>query len=288
MSASKLLRVFVNSKKTPVVAPFLGATSSKTSLLAPMRLSVPSGAFRRTYATPPDTDASANAAGEQSQSQQEPIDVEVKSRGENKQMQTDRRGQSRRREMATTRQRDQLFPSLFGDVDSFFNRGLSPFDTRGLLADPLSEFNRVSNYLMRNMDRAFQDIAPLGEQAMAKYNWRPKADLYRTKDGYAIEAELAGIPRENIQLEVDNNMLVLRGEKKYESAPESKEGEAEQKEYTHKETFHGTFVRSFELPEEADLSQVKASYKDGILKVTIPRRADANKDVHKIQIEEGQ
>jgi len=104
--------------------------------------------------------------------------------------------------------------SQYDDIDSFFGNPLAPFTGGGLLADPLHEMNRISNFMMRNFDRAFRDVVAPVEAVAAKYNFMPRADFYATKDGYTVEAELAGIPKEDFKVVVEGDMLVLRGEKK--------------------------------------------------------------------------
>jgi len=169
--------------------------------------------------------------------------------------------------------------SQYDDIDSFFGIPLAPFAGGGLLADPLHEMNRISNFMMRNFDRAFRDVVAPVEAVAAKYNFMPRADFYASKDGYTVEAELAGIPKEDFKVVVEGDMLVLRGEKKVE---EGKEGD---KDYQHKESFHGTFVRMFQLPEDADVSQVKATYKDGKLTVKVPKKEGARENVKEVPVE---
>jgi len=169
--------------------------------------------------------------------------------------------------------------SHLDDIDSFFGNPLAPFAGGGFLSDPLHEMNRISNYMMRNFDRAFRDtLAPM-EAMAAKYNFTPRADFYATKEGYTVEAELAGIPKEDFKVVVEGDMLVLRGEKKVE------EGKENEKDYQHKESFHGSFVRMFQLPEDADASQVKANYKNGKLCVNIPKKEGAASNVKEVPIE---
>jgi len=168
--------------------------------------------------------------------------------------------------------------SPFDEIDSFFGNQLAPFNG-GFLADPFHEMNRISNFMMRNFDRAFRDaVAPVDAMA-SKYHFTPRADFYQTKEGYTVEAELAGIPKEDFKVVVEGDMLVLRGEKKVE---ETKTGD---RDYQHKESFHGSFVRMFQMPEDADASQVKASYKDGKLCVKIPKKEGASENVKEVPIE---
>jgi len=169
--------------------------------------------------------------------------------------------------------------SHLDDIDSFFGNPLAPFGGGGILSDPLHEMNRISNYMMRNFDRAFRDTMAPMEAMVSKYNFTPRADFYATKEGYTVEAELAGIPKEDFRVVVEGDMLVLRGEKRVQ------EGKENEKDYQHKESFHGSFVRMFQLPEDADASQVKANYKNGKLCVKIPKKEGAADNVREVPIE---
>jgi HSP20 family protein len=99
--------------------------------------------------------------------------------------------------------------------------------------------------------------------------WLPPVDIYETDEHeYVIKAELPEIKREDIHLTFENNVLTLRGERKFEQA-------------TNRENFHrvertyGSFSRSFTLPNTVDASRISAAYKDGVLTVRLPQREDA-------------
>ncbi len=88
------------------------------------------------------------------------------------------------------------------------------------------------------------------------------------KDGeYILTAELPGMEEKDFQLNIEGNRLTLKGERKLEH-------EDNQRDYRRIESFHGSFTRSLRLPDTVDLEKVKAEYRNGILKVTIPQKPE--------------
>jgi len=118
--------------------------------------------------------------------------------------------------------------------------------------------------LDRTMRKAFRDIERSMPAVQSGFDWAPSADISETKDAYVIQANLPGVKKDNIQIEVDHNILTIKGERK-----EEKE-EKDEKIYK-KESAYGTFLRRFTLPEDIDSKQIKATYKDGVLSLSIPK-----------------
>jgi len=108
------------------------------------------------------------------------------------------------------------------------------------------------------------------------FDWSPTADMISTKDGYEITAELPGVSKENIKIEVGDDIITLKGEKKAESSRE-----AEGQHY--KERSYGSFIRRFSLPDGVDPKLVKAEFKDGVLRMHLPK--GAKPEAHTIKIE---
>ena len=98
--------------------------------------------------------------------------------------------------------------------------------------------------------------------------WYPAVDVLEGKDAYLIRAELPGMKREDIKVEVKDGALVLSGERKSEKP-------AEGVEYRHVERVAAKFWRSFTLPETAKQDGIEATYKDGILEVRVPKMEEA-------------
>ena len=98
--------------------------------------------------------------------------------------------------------------------------------------------------------------------------WYPAVDVLESKDSYLIRAELPGMKREDIKVEVKDGTLVLSGERKSEKP-------AEGVEYRHVERVAAKFWRSFSLPETAKPDGIEATYKDGILEIRVPKAEEA-------------
>ena len=94
--------------------------------------------------------------------------------------------------------------------------------------------------------------------------WYPAVDVLESKDSYLIRAELPGMKREDIKVEVKDGTLVLSGERKSEKP-------AEGIEYRHTERVAAKFWRSFTLPETVKQDGIEASYKDGVLEIRVPK-----------------
>jgi HSP20 family protein len=98
--------------------------------------------------------------------------------------------------------------------------------------------------------------------------WYPAVDVLESKDSYLIRAELPGMKREDIKVEVKDGALVLSGERKSEKP-------AEGVEYRHVERVAAKFWRSFTLPETAKQDGIEATYKEGILEIRVPKAEEA-------------
>jgi HSP20 family protein len=94
--------------------------------------------------------------------------------------------------------------------------------------------------------------------------WSPAVDLVESKEGYAISVELPGAKKEDVSVECHDNLLSIHGEKKSE-----REEKDEHRHYV--ERSYGSFSRSFRLPSDASADRVKATFKDGVLTIEIPK-----------------
>lgn len=116
------------------------------------------------------------------------------------------------------------------------------------------------------LNRMFADF--FGGESVAK-GWTPTVDIYTTEDHeFVIKAELPGMKREDIGVTFENNLLTLRGERKFEE-------DVDRGNYQRVERYYGSFTRSFSIPGSVDASRINASYKDGVLTVRLPQREEA-------------
>jgi len=98
--------------------------------------------------------------------------------------------------------------------------------------------------------------------------WAPPVDICEKADSICFKVELPGIPRDDIEIEVSNGVLTIRGEKKVE---EENSGET----WHRREVRYGSFTRSFSLPTDMKSDEADASFKDGILTISIPKEEKA-------------
>ena len=119
--------------------------------------------------------------------------------------------------------------------------------------------------LDRVFDRLMQNWA--GQASMPEFDWSPSIDVSESDEEIVVKAEVPGVNPEDIDISVDDNNLVISGEKRQES-------EEKDRNYYRVERSYGSFRRSLPLPSGADVDSIKASSKDGILSVVIPKSSD--------------
>ena len=120
----------------------------------------------------------------------------------------------------------------------------------------------------RDMDRLFDGLWSNGQGAAREAVWRPSVDIAETDSDFVLTADLPGIAREDLDLTVVDGRLTIKGQRRRES--DSKEGNVHRVERA-----HGTFTRAFDLPAAIDPETVAATYKDGVLTVTVPKAEEA-------------
>lgn len=119
---------------------------------------------------------------------------------------------------------------------------------------------------------------PFGErEALSIADWTPSCNVSETPEEYRIDAELPGVNKDDVALNVENRVLTLRGERREKK-------EEKDKKFHRVESTYGSFMRSFTLPEDADGDKVAADYKDGLLSVRIPRTAPKESKARTIKI----
>lgn len=107
-----------------------------------------------------------------------------------------------------------------------------------------------------------------GQEFMTTGDWTPRVDISETNSEIVIKAEIPEVKKEDVKVTVDKGVLTIRGERKQEK-------EEKDKKFHRIERFYGKFMRSFTLPDNVDDGAVKASFKDGMLNVQIPKLAEA-------------
>ncbi len=131
--------------------------------------------------------------------------------------------------------------------------------------DPFNELRSIEedfNRLFRGaLPRFFSSEEPLGG------NWSPGVDIYEDQNSIVLEAELPGLKPGDFNLSIENYKLTLSGERKFE-----KEGKGDN--WHRVERGYGSFTRSFSLPSRVNVDEVNAEFKDGVLRVTLPKREE--------------
>jgi len=147
---------------------------------------------------------------------------------------------------------------------------------KGIKNMRLMKFQRPSWPAVNEITNLRDEINRLFEAPFAEWTrgsdvlnaWSPALDLYEDKDNLIVRAELPGLKKDEIDISLHDGTLVVSGERKNEKKYEGSETSRE-------ERFFGKFQRSVELPKAVDPNAVKATYKDGILTVTLPKTEDA-------------
>ncbi len=133
----------------------------------------------------------------------------------------------------------------FQDMEGFFRRYSPHFDTRSIAL----------------FDNENHNVA----------EWSPSADISETKKEYLVKAELPDIDKPDIHVSVHEGTLTIEGERKHHK-------EEEDETYHRVESFYGRFSRSFTLPGNANESMIKADYKNGVLRVHVPKTKELPKE----------
>ena len=153
-------------------------------------------------------------------------------------------------------------------------------EDRNAFTGPLRDFHREVNRLFDrtfrdfgfssfDMDRPFLNIS----SGMLK----PVTDLAASDKEYTVTVEVPGAEKDDIRIEVANNIMTISGEKKQKK-------EEEQKDFYRQERYYGSFQRVLSLPEDADQDHIRASFKQGVLTVTMPRKDMPKPNVKEIEI----
>jgi HSP20 family protein len=123
---------------------------------------------------------------------------------------------------------------------------------------------------IHEMDELFHNrlASVLGGEGLQSVAWSPVVDIEESAEAYTIRAELPGLSKEKVKVTVENGVLTLSGERDLERRVETKT-------FHRVERSHGTFTRSFTLPDDVDAESVVANFKDGLLEIQIAKREEA-------------
>ncbi len=133
-----------------------------------------------------------------------------------------------------------------------------------VLWNPARELDRLENRL----HRIFGELAtPWDRKAEALEAWEPAVDIFETEKEFVLKAELPEVDPKDVKATVEGNILTLTGERK-------REKEIKEENYHRTERFYGSFTRTFVLPDTVDREKIKATFKDGVMRLELPKREE--------------
>jgi len=133
--------------------------------------------------------------------------------------------------------------------------------------EPFREMEDLQNRLSTFFSRAPMRRGN-GKESITLPEWTPLADITEDDREYVIKAELPELRKEDVKVTVENGVLTMSGERKFEK-------EEKKKKYHRVERGYGSFVRTFALPEDADADKIKAEFKHGVLEIHLPKNEKA-------------
>ena len=140
--------------------------------------------------------------------------------------------------------------------------------------DPFREFSTLQDC----MNRLFQDSFGQGrEEALTTSSFAPAVDVYEDEHNITLKIEVPGIDEKDIDIRVENNLLTVHGERKFEK-------EEKEENYRRVERQYGSFTRSFNLPTTVDAENISADYDRGVLKVKLVKKAEAKPKQIKVNV----
>lgn len=131
--------------------------------------------------------------------------------------------------------------------------------------DPFRGLGTLQDQVNRLFESSFQGRA---SDHSALTSWAPAVDIYETENELVLKADLPDVDEKAIDIRVENNMLTIRGERKFEQ-------QVKEDNYLRIERTYGSFSRSFGLPNTVSTENINAGYKNGVLTVTMPKRAES-------------
>jgi HSP20 family protein len=131
--------------------------------------------------------------------------------------------------------------------------------------DPFRELRSLQDEVNRVFSSSFNRG---GDNELMRGAWSPSVDIYENKDHIVMEAELPGMRPEDVDISIENNVLTLHGERKFEKKDE-------QDNFHRVERSYGSFTRSFTLPPTVTSENIDASFDNGVLKLTLAKREEA-------------
>jgi len=138
--------------------------------------------------------------------------------------------------------------------------------------DPFREFSTLQD----RMNRLFRESQG-PEEALTTSSFAPPVDVYEDEHNVSLKIEVPGIDEKDIDVRIENNVLTVHGERKFEK-------EEKEENFRRVERQYGSFTRTFTLPTTVDAEKVSANYDKGILKIALPKKAEAKPKQIKVNV----
>jgi HSP20 family protein len=139
---------------------------------------------------------------------------------------------------------------------------------------------RGTSSFEEQISRAFGDVLRRSGEESNLTNWAPPVDIFETEHELVVKADLPDVNPAELDIRVENNILTIRGERKFEKS-------ANESNYLRVERSYGTFARSFSLANTVKSEAIKADYQNGVLKLSIPKREEAKPKQIKVNVGTG-
>src|SRR5690348_3918258 len=158
----------------------------------------------------------------------------------------------------------------------------SHYSTEALNMNTIMRWQRFRNLssLQEQVNRLFESNFPSRGSESTLTAWAPAVDVYETENELVIKADLPDVSDKDLDVRVENNMLTIHGERKFEQ-------KVKEENYLRMERSYGSFTRSFSLPKSVNTEAIKAEYKDGVLNITLPKRAESKPKQVKVAVSNG-
>ena len=143
--------------------------------------------------------------------------------------------------------------------------------------DPFREFSSLQERMNRLFQNSYGPQGNSGEESLVTGAFVPPVDVYEDEHNVVLKLEAPGIEQKDIDIQVENHVLTIRGERKLEKTEKQENFQRIERQY-------GSFSRSFTLPNSIDPEKVSADYENGVLKITMAKRAEAKPKQIKVNI----
>ena len=137
---------------------------------------------------------------------------------------------------------------------------------------------RGASSLQEQINRVFHDVVGHAGEESNLTPWAPSVDIYETENELVVKADLPDVNAQNLDIRVENNILTIRGERKFES-------KVNEDSYLRIERAYGSFSRSFALANSVKTEAIRADYQNGVLTLSIPKREEAKPKQIKVNVE---